>query len=158
MNEMSMSLPELATMAGVTIDLDATSLVSGLIFLGLLVLLNQVVFQPYLRIVEKRDGMTAGAQGDAGAQEREAEALEASFRSSLAEARAESNEVRESLRAEGRAEAERILAEARAEASERRSAARAELEAELGSASGELDARARELSQVIVARMTTVKG
>jgi F-type H+-transporting ATPase subunit b len=158
MSEMSVTLPELAAMAGVTIDLDITSVVSALIFLVLLLVLNQVVFQPYLRIVEKRDGLTSGAQGSAGEQEREAEALESAFRSAMAQARAESARIRDGLKAEGKTESERCIAEARAEVSQRRAEAREALERDLDAASGGLHDNARELSKAIVARMTTVKG
>lgn len=158
MSEQPMMLADLATMAGVTIDLDATAIVSAVIFLVLMVLLNTLLFQPYLRLVEKREQMTAGAQGSAGDQETQAKELEAKFRAELASARAESQSLRDGLRAEGKAEAERIIAEARAESQARRVEARDELDRALVAANAEIDARASELAKVIAARMTTVKG
>lgn len=152
--ELQSSLPDLAVMGG-EVDLDWSAAVSALIFLVLMVVLNKVLFQPYLEIVARRDAMTEGATGSALAMQAEARALETQYAQEAAAAQSEATVAREALRAAGKAEEAQILAAARQQAAGILSQSRTKLQGEIASAEGQLDAQAAMLATAIVSRMTT---
>ena len=63
--ELVQRLPELQQSAGIQIDVDATALVVAVLFLGLMVILKGMLFDPYLKLVEEREKRTSGATTDA---------------------------------------------------------------------------------------------
>jgi F-type H+-transporting ATPase subunit b len=149
----SMTTPTtpLLTMGG-GIDVDATALISGVIFVALMLVLHQILFKPYLAIIEKRESMTDGAGAEATAAEQQATARLAEYNAGIETARTDATRVRDELRAKGKADEEAILASARAEAAEFAARAREALEAQAASAGAQVEAQARLLASAIVNR------
>ena len=83
--DLTADLPLLQVMG--MIDLDATAIISGGIFVVMLVLLNTLLFQPYLAIVRERDRLTAGAQSSAEDTVAKAEQVLSDYESSMRAAR-----------------------------------------------------------------------
>jgi len=143
---------EFAWMAG-AVDLDASAFLSALIFLGLYFVLNELLFKPYLAIVEKRDAMTSGAEDDATSLTRSADEAAAEYEERRLEARAEAVTLRDRLRAEGKSKEEEIVNAARQRAAEIMAARRQEVSYQLAAAEVQLDIQARELSKAMASRM-----
>lgn len=135
------------------IDLDATALISGGIFVVMLVLLNQLLFKPYLAIRHERERLTTGAKASADATFAEAESVLATYQSKLTSARAEASALRDQLRRSGESDEQRIVSAARDQASAALAKKRQALESQVSAAEKEIDARAAVLSKVIVERV-----
>jgi F-type H+-transporting ATPase subunit b len=141
------SFPILAAL----VDLDRTFFIQLGIFLVFLVVLNQVLFKPLLRLFERRAQATAGRKEEAAAAAEEAKRIKAGCDARVSEASAQGAAGREASRLEARKEETRMLDEAAAEATrahaEGVAAARAACEQERAA----IKDRAREISDDIVA-------
>lgn len=138
---------------GAGVDLDLTLVPSIAIFLVLLFLLNQLLFKPYLEILEKRAAMTEGAMDKAEALQAEAAVLREKYDAALLSAREEARAKRETLREEAKAEEQSLLSAAREQAESFLSAERSKLDAEMNKAGTEIETRAQDLSGVIAQRL-----
>ena len=150
-SDLATGLPSLSS-AGM-VDIDASALISGGIFVVMLLLLNQLLFKPYLAITHERARLTTGAKGSADATLAEAESLLSRYQGQLSEARAEASALREQLRRSGEADETRIVSSARDQAASKLAAKRDELARQVAAAERDTDARASELSQAIVSRV-----
>jgi F-type H+-transporting ATPase subunit b len=151
--ELVQRLPELQRAAGIQIDVDATALVVAVLFLGLMVILKGMLFDPYLKLVEEREKRTAGATTDAADMTAQTAALQAEYDKRIAAARTEAAAIRDEIREEARVREESILSEARQRASEITSAASKATATELSVARSQMEARAEELSRAIASRI-----
>ena len=151
--ELSADLPSLAKMS--MVDIDATALISGGIFVIMMIALNQLLFKPYIAIVRERTRLTTGAQESAAATTDKAAAVLSEYEGRLSAARAEAATIREKLRAEGQAAEQEIIAGARDRAAQRLSAQRDELSVALESATSTFEEHVTLLSEAIVTRVTT---
>ena len=149
--ELTTDLPTLSAMG--MVDIDATALVSAGIFVVMMVVLNKLLFQPYLAIVHERAAMTTGAADTAAATSQKADAVLADYQSKLAAARAEASAKRDELRASGAAEESRIVTAAREQAASALAEKRAGLAVQVAKAEQEIEARATELAGAIVGRV-----
>lgn len=145
------ALPKLS--AASMVDLDATLLISGAIFVVMMVLLNQLLFKPYLAITQERARLTTGAKDSADATLAEAETMLAEYDEKLHAARVEASEIRDGLRKSGEADEQRIVSSARDQAASKLAAKREALQSQIEKAEREIDTRAAELSQAIVGRV-----
>lgn len=152
-NPITVPAPVILTMGSV--DVDLTAAVSGVIFLGMLVFINAMLIQPYLKIVDQRENMTSGSSSSADEALARAAALESEYARKLETAQAESAALREKLRAEGKSAEESAIAAARAEAASLAAAAQARLAAQAKAAESQLEAQARMLASNIVTRTAT---
>ncbi len=139
------------TMGG-GVDLDLTAAVAGALFLLLLVVLNVVLFRPYLAIVAKREAMTDGASEAASGAQAQAASLRAEYAAGMESARAEAAALREGLRAEAKKEEESLLAAAREQAAATAVASRERIAAELAAGQAQVEAQARLLAAAIVSK------
>lgn len=151
--ELVQRLPELQRAAGIQIDVDATALVVAVLFLGLMVILKGLLFDPYLKLVEEREKRTAGATTDAADMTAQTAALQAEYDKRMAAARTEAAAIRDEIREEARVREESILSDARHRAAEITGAASKATATELIAARSQMDARAEELSRAIASRI-----
>ena len=70
------------------ISLDYSVVYQIVLFLGLSVILNKVLFRPYLNLLEERERKTTGAQHDSTDLEREGARLRAQYEEKIAQAQA----------------------------------------------------------------------
>jgi F-type H+-transporting ATPase subunit b len=141
----------LLTMGG-GIDVDATAVISGLIFLALMIVLQQLLFKPYLRIVDQRESMTEGAGAEATAAEEQAASKDAEYTRGLEAARVEASKIREELRSGGKTQEETIIAAARTEAAAFAARAKQSLDAQATAAAVQVEGQAKLLAAAIVSR------
>ncbi len=150
-HELITELPPLAGMG--LVDIDLTLFVSSAIFLVLLIVLNKLLFQPYLKIVHDRQAMTVGAADAAEETMAKADSVLGEYQERIAAARTEAGGIRDGLRAEGRTEESRLVADARGKADAQLASHRDNLEREVAKAEQEIEARATALSSAIVERV-----
>lgn len=135
------------------IDLDATAIISAGIFIGMLLLLNALLFQPYLRIVRERARLTTGAASSAEDTLAKATAVAAEYSEKMQAAREEASALRADLRGQGEAEELRIVSAAREQATSKLAARRAAIESELAKAESQVESRAAGLADAIVGKV-----
>ena len=146
------------TLAAVSIDLDITV---ALQFVNFAVAVGAVYFiigSKYLKVREERLEATSGSREDADEMLERTEQLKEEFDDKMASARRDATEVRESLRGQGVAEQEDIIEEVRVELSEKLEAERAKIQAKVDAAEAELDGRAKELAELMVAKVIPGKA
>lgn len=107
------ALGGMSSAGGVNFDFDRTFLVQMVLFMGLIMVLKPLLFDPVLRIFEQRELRTDGARAEARRMQEEAGELLRSYEQELERINQVAAEERERLRSEtARLEAE-ILDEAR---------------------------------------------
>ncbi len=95
------------------IDIDGTMFIQFGLFLVLYVVANKMLFQPYLRLRDRRRAGIEGAREEAEKMTGQAEAKLAEYEKSLAVARAKGNEEGRKLRAEAAAHERDVTEKAR---------------------------------------------
>jgi F-type H+-transporting ATPase subunit b len=98
------------------ISLDYSVIYQIVLFLVVLVVLNKVLFRPYLILLDERERKTTGAQHDLGELEREASRLRAQYEDKIAQAQAAGYAAKEAILQEARQQREAILNQAHQEA------------------------------------------
>lgn len=98
------------------IHLDFSVVYQVILFLVLWLILNKLLFQPYLHLLEERERKTSGAQHDSTDLEFEGARLKAQYDESIAQAQAAGYVAKDAILQEGRQEREKILSQARQEA------------------------------------------
>ena len=127
---------------GVNIDIDLTVFIQLGLFVVLMLLLNKMVFQPFLKSIELREARTEKARDEAAQIKARAESLSTEYRAAIQAARSEAANHRQTLRAGGLQQKDSQVASARA-------AAATNIESAHVKAAGQFDvARAALLSEV----------
>jgi F-type H+-transporting ATPase subunit b len=98
------------------ISLDSSILYQVVLFVVLWLLLDRILFRPYLKLLADREQKTTGAQQDSSELEHEGARLRAEYEERIAQARSTGYATREEILQSARLEREKILAEAREEA------------------------------------------
>jgi F-type H+-transporting ATPase subunit b len=98
------------------IQLDISIVYQIILFFILWVILNKLLFQPYLRLLDERERRTTGAQHDSTDLEHEGARLKAHYEEKLAQAHASGYAAKDAIVQEGRQQREKILSQARDEA------------------------------------------
>jgi F-type H+-transporting ATPase subunit b len=98
------------------ISLDISVVYQIILFVVLFLILNKILFQPYLHLLEERERKTTGAQHDSADLEHEGARLRAQYEEKIAQAEAAGYAAKEAILQEGRQQRERILSQAREEA------------------------------------------
>src|SRR5258708_10073547 len=128
----------------ITVALDLTFVVQVVLFVGLMLVLKPLLFDPMLKLFEEREKRIDGAKVQARKiDEKSATALDR-YESEMARARSAANVERDKIRAEGLAREHEILARVRAETAKalHHGKQAAHAEAERGRANLEADADA----------------
>jgi F-type H+-transporting ATPase subunit b len=138
------------------IDLDLTVVVQFGLFLVMLLVLNKVLFQPYLRLREKRQAGIEGARAEADRMVAEADAKLADYEKSLGAARDRATEESRKIRGEAAAHERDVTGKARAAATAALDEATARVRNETDTARGQLlpqaDALAKQMATKLLGR------
>ncbi len=122
----------------------------GLIFLALLFVLQNLLFDPYLKVLEQREADTKGKRGRAEHTRAEAEKILERYREKITETRAKALREKELRALEAEEEERKLLKIAKDEASENMKKKLAEIRDEADSALRELHASVEPLAADIV--------
>jgi F-type H+-transporting ATPase subunit b len=138
------------------IDIDATVLVQFVLFLVLFVVANKLLFQPYLRLRERRRAGIEGARAEAEEMTAKADSKLADYEKQLAAARDRANEEGRKVRAEAAAHEREVTDKARAAAQKATDEAQATMRRETEAARAQLmpqaDAIARSIASKLLGR------
>jgi F-type H+-transporting ATPase subunit b len=128
------------------ISLNITLLIQIAIFLTLMILLNQILFKPMVRVLENRKAWTEGRRKAAAEAEAEAEGIWSEYQKRLQDARADADRVKSELVRQGEAERQKIVDAAAAQAEKTVGEVRAQVRAEVQEARKVLEVEARTLA------------
>lgn len=98
------------------IILDYSIVYQIILFVVLWLILNKVLFQPYLNLLDERERQTAGAQHDSADLEQEGARLKVQYDEQIAQAQAAGYAAKEAIVQEARQQREKLLGQAREEA------------------------------------------
>jgi F-type H+-transporting ATPase subunit b len=138
------------------IDIDATVIVQFVLFLVLFAIANRFMFQPYLRLRERRRAGIEGARAEATRMTAQADAKLADYEKQLAVAREGANDEARKIRAEAsrieREETDRARDKAQKALDEAQATVRRETEAARGQLLPQADALARSIASKLLGR------
>jgi F-type H+-transporting ATPase subunit b len=135
------------------IDIDGTIAIQAVLFLVLLFLANKLLFQPYLRLRDKRAEGIEGARAEAERMTAEGEAKLADYTAQLAAARNRASDEQRKIRAEANAHEKEVTTKARRVAAEALEKAHASVVAQTEAARKELLPRAEALGKDMATRI-----
>src|ERR1051325_10140672 len=135
------------------IDIDATVIVQFVLFLVLFWVANRLVFQPYLRLRERRRAGIEGARAEAERMTAQADAKLADYEKQLAVARDRANEEGRKVRAEAAAHERSVTDQARQSAQKASDEAQASMRRETEAARAQLLPQADALARAISAKL-----
>jgi F-type H+-transporting ATPase subunit b len=113
------------------ISLDISILYQVILFVLLWLVLNKILFQPYLRLLSEREQKTTGAQHDSTELEHEAARLRIQYEEKIAQAHSAASAERERILQLARQDREKTLSQARREAEQTLERVRGEIVAAL---------------------------
>ena len=138
------------------IHLDHSIVYQIVLFVVLWLILNKLLFQPYLRLLEEREHKTTGAQHDSVDLEHEGAKLKAQYDEKIAQGQAAGYAAKEAINQDARQQREKILGQARDEASRTLDQVRQEvaaaLEREKRLAAAEVSAVAADMVHKVLGR------
>jgi F-type H+-transporting ATPase subunit b len=135
------------------IDIDWTAVVQLGLFLFLFIVANQLIFQPYLRLRERRRQGIQGAREEAARMSAEADARLADYESKLAVARTRAGEEQRKVRADAAAYERETTDAARKTAQSALDEAQARVRSETEAARAQLMPQAAALASTMVSRI-----
>jgi F-type H+-transporting ATPase subunit b len=98
------------------IHLDISILYQAILFVVLWLILNKLLFQPYLHLLGERERKTTGAEHDSSDLEHEGARLKTQYEEKIAQAEAVGYAAKDMIVQDGRQQREKILSQARDEA------------------------------------------
>jgi F-type H+-transporting ATPase subunit b len=98
------------------IHLDISILYQVILFVVLWLILNKLLFQPYLDLLSERERQTTGAQHDSSDLEHQGARLKTQYEEKFAQAQAAGYAIKDTIVQDGRQQREKILSQARDEA------------------------------------------
>ena len=129
------------------IDVDGTFFLQLGLFLVMALVLNALLFKPYLRMRAERERSIDGARDEAHKMEAKARAIVTDYDAKLTRARQRGAEERARLRQEAAARERQLLGAARDEAGKAIGGARATIATDAEAARAQLDKQARDLAK-----------
>jgi F-type H+-transporting ATPase subunit b len=135
------------------IDIDLTVFVQFGLFLLLLLVSNKLLFQPYLRLRERRKDGIDGARAEAERMTAQADAKLADYEKQLAAARSRANEEGRKVRSEAAANEKDVTDRARAQAQKAIDEATAKMRQETEAARLQLLPQANTLARQIASKL-----
>jgi len=135
------------------IDIDGTVLVQFGLFLVLFFIANKLLFQPYLRLRERRKQGIEGARAEADQMIARADATLADYDKQLAAARNRAAEAGRQIRGEAAAHEKEVTDKARAAAQKSMDEATARMRAETDAARLQLLPQANQLARQITSKL-----
>ena len=138
------------------IHLDYSIVYQIILFVVLWVILNKLLFQPYLHLLEEREHQTTGAQHDSVELEYEGAKLKAQFDEKMAQGQAAGYAAKEAINQDARQQREKILGQAREDAARSLEQVRQEvataMEQEKRLAAAEVNAVAADMVNKVLGR------
>jgi F-type H+-transporting ATPase subunit b len=135
------------------IDIDLTVVIQFVLFLLLFIISNAFLFQPYLKLRERRKAGIDGARAEADTMTAQADAKLADYEKKLATARATANEQGRKVRAEAAASEKEVTDTARAGAQKATDEAMAKMKAETEAARLQLLPQADAIAKRITSKL-----
>ena len=135
------------------IDVDGTIAIQAVLFLVLLYLSNKLLFQPYLRLRDRRAEGIEGARAEAERMTAEGEGKLAEYTAQLTAARNRAAEEQRKIRAEANAHERDVTGKARQVAAQALEEAHARVQTETAAARQELLPRAELLGKEMAKRI-----
>jgi F-type H+-transporting ATPase subunit b len=135
------------------IDIDYTVFVQFALFLIFFALTNALLFQPYLRLRQRRKDGIEGARAEAERMSAQADAKLADYEKQLARARASANDEGRKVRAEAAAHEKQVTDASRAQAQKALDEATAKMRAETDAARLSLLPQANTLAKQLAAKL-----
>jgi F-type H+-transporting ATPase subunit b len=135
------------------IDFDLTVVVQFGLFLLMFLVANKLLFQPYLRLREKRQAGIEGARREAELMSAEADTKLADYEKQLAGARARAHEEQRVIRAEAAAYDREVTDKARSQAMTAVEQAQSKVRSETESARRELLPQAESMARSMASRL-----
>ena len=135
------------------IDIDATVVVQFVLFLVVFAIANRLLFQPYLRLRERRKAGIDGARAEAARMTAQADAKLADYEKQLAMARDRANEEGRKVKLDAAARVAKVTDEARAAAQREIDSAQAKMRSETEAARGQLMPQADAIARAIASRL-----
>lgn len=135
------------------IDIDSTVFVQFGLFLLLFLAANKLLFQPYLKLRERRKEGIEGARGEAERMTAQADAKLADYEKQLAAARSRANDEGRKVRAEATAHEKDVTDKARAEAQKAIDEATAKMKQETEAARLQLLPQANTMAKQIASKL-----
>jgi F-type H+-transporting ATPase subunit b len=135
------------------IDLNLTMIIQLFIVLSLVAILSQIVFKPFLAILQERKDRVKGAEERARDLQRRSEELMERYRESIAAAHAQGATIREKIRKESLAKEMEILQKAMEEANRLIQEIKMRITDEMETARAGLQSQAQNLSREIAERI-----
>jgi F-type H+-transporting ATPase subunit b len=135
------------------IDIDLTVFVQFGLFLLLLIISNKLLFQPYLKLRERRKAGIDGARAEGERMTAQADAKLADYEKQLAAARNRAGEEGRKVRAEAAAHEKEVTDKARTEAQKSIDEATAKMRQETEAARLQLLPQANQLAKQIASKM-----
>jgi F-type H+-transporting ATPase subunit b len=115
--------------------------------------LNRLLFRPYMNALEERERRTAGASVDSSTLEQEGARLKVEYEEKIAQARATGTTAKDAIVQEGRQERERLLQASREEAARTLERARSEIQNQLRRERDALDAQIAGIAREMVGKV-----
>ena len=138
------------------INLDISVFYQIVLFVVLWIILNKILFKPYLGLLDERERQTSGAQHDSVDLEHEGARLKAQYDEKIAQAQAAGYAAKEAILQDSRQRRETLLAQAREQAAttlnHMRQQIAAALEQEKRLASTEVSIVAAEMASKVLGR------
>jgi F-type H+-transporting ATPase subunit b len=135
------------------IDIDYTVIVQFVLFLILLVVANKLLFQPYLKLRERRKAGIEGARAEAERMTAQADSKLADYEKQLAAARNRANDEGRKVRAEAAAHEKDVTDKARSEAQKSIDEATTKMRGEAEAARLQLLPQANALARQIASKL-----
>jgi len=129
------------------IDLNYTLIIQLTVVLGLMVILSQLAFKPFLKILQARKDHMEGAEQEANELHRRAQELMERYRETMAAAQAQGTAIREEIRKESMAMEGEIIQKTTDEAHQIVRDIQMEISAETEKARADLQSKAQSLSR-----------
>lgn len=135
------------------IDIDLTVLIQAVLFAVMFFVGNKLLFQPYLRLRERRIAGIDGARAEAERMSAAADGKLADYEAKLSRARASAGEEQRKVRAEAAAHEREVTDRGRATAQQAMDEATARVKAETASARKDLAPQADAIARRMVKRI-----
>jgi F-type H+-transporting ATPase subunit b len=148
-----MTISSAVLLAAPVVDIDGTIFIQGGIFLGLMFVLQQMLFKPWLEVQAARAEKIDGAFALAQKLELQATEKESQYAADLSAAREQAMATRSNSRKAKEAEGEELLTAARKEAGDTLAREKSRLDEEATKARTALDGRIDELANSITAKV-----
>ena len=153
---MPINSTSLLSSSGIWLDIDLSFAIILAMLFVLMVILNKLVFQPFLTDMDERDSKTVKAREDAQSLKRKAAELKQRHEQLQAKQLGEAYDVRKELRVSGLKDKENSISSAKEESNKILSKAQADIDAQFEKARDEaltqVESSALEISHKLVGR------